>query len=136
MAFHLNIVTPERKVFSDDVDNVYLPGADGEMGILSMHAALVTAMDAGELRYSKDGKVVELAVGHGFAEVTQEKVTVLTDVAFEQDEIDEAKVEAAMERAHKTLAEIDPEEAEEVAAQQKVIASAMAQLALKKKGRG
>lgn len=136
MPFHLNIVTPERKVFSDVVDNVYLPGADGEMGILAMHAALVTAMDAGELRYSKDGKVTELAVGHGFAEVTQEQVNILTDVAFEQDQIDEAKVEAAMERAHKALEEIDPEEAEEVAAQQKVIASAMAQLALKKKGRG
>ena len=136
MPLHLEIVTPERKVFSDSVDNVYLPGADGEMGILQAHAALVSAMDAGELRYSKDGKIVELAVGSGFAEVTQEKVTVLTDVAFEEDQIDEAAVEEAMKRAEDALENIDPAEAEEVAAQQQIIASAMAQLALKKKHRG
>ncbi len=136
MSLHLEIVTPERKVFSDEVDNVYLPGADGEMGILAMHAALVTAMEAGELRYSKAGQVTELAVGHGFAEVTQEKVTILTDVAFEEDQIDESAVEEAMKRAEEALEDIDPAEAEEVVAQQKVIASAMAQLALKKKRRG
>ncbi|MBK1834517.1 ATP synthase F1 subunit epsilon [Roseibacillus ishigakijimensis] len=135
MALHLEIVTPERKVFSDTVDNVYLPGTDGEMGILESHAALVSALDAGELRYAKGGEVVELAIGHGFAEVTQEKVTVLTDVAFAEDQIDEDKVAEALERAQKTLEEIDPKEAEEHAAQQKVIASAMAQLALKRKRR-
>ena len=135
MPLHLEIVTPERKVFSDEVDNVYLPGADGEMGILQTHAALVTAMDAGELRYSKSGQLTELAVGHGFAEVTPEKVTVLTDIAFEEDAIDEDAVNEALERAEKALEEIDPTEVEEVAAQQKVIAAAMAQLALKKKRR-
>ncbi len=136
MSLNLEIVTPERKVFSDTVENVYLPGADGEMGILTGHAALVSAMEAGELRYSKDGKITELAVGHGFAEVTQEKVTILTDVAFEEDQIDESAVEEAMKRAEEALENIDPKEAEEMAAQQKVIASAMAQLALKKKRRG
>lgn len=136
MSLHLEIVTPERKVFSNDVENVYLPGADGEMGVLGGHAALVTAMDAGELRYLKEGQLTELAVGHGFAEVTQEKVTVLTDVAFQEDQIDESAVEEAMQRAEKALEEIDPKEAEEIAAQQKVIAAAMAQLALKKKRKG
>lgn len=133
MALHLEIVTPERKVFSDQVENVYLPGVGGEMGVLGGHAALVSAMQAGELRYLKEGKVVELAVGQGFAEVTQEKVTILTDVAFQEDQIDEAKVAAAMERAEKALEEIDPEAAEERAAMQQVIAASMAQLALKKK---
>ena len=136
MAIHLDIVTPERKVFSDTVDNVYVPGADGEMGILQMHAALVTVLQAGELRYLKDGKTEELAIGNGFAEVTQEKVTILTDVAFQEDEIDEAKVEEAMERAQKALDEIDPADAQEAAAMQAVISSSLAQLALKKKGRG
>lgn len=135
MALHLDIVTPERKVFSDDVDNVYLPGADGEMGVLQLHAALVTALQAGELRYLKGGETVELAIGNGFAEITQEKVTVLTDIAFQHDEIDESKVEAAMERAEKALGEIDPADAVEVAAQQAVIASSLAQLRLKRKGR-
>lgn len=135
MPLHLDIVTPERKVFSDDVDNVYLPGADGEMGVLQLHAALVTALHAGELRYLKDGQTVELAIGNGFAEVTQEKVTVLTDVAFQHDEIDESKVEAAMARAEKALDEIDPADAHEAAALQAIVASSMAQLRLKRKDR-
>lgn len=136
MSLHLEIVTPEKKVFSDQVENVYLPGADGEMGVLEMHAALVSAVSAGELRYLKDGKVTELAIGNGFAEVTQEKVSVLTDVAFQEDEIDEDKVEAAMKRAEETLEGIDPTDAEEYAAQQAVVASALAQLRLKRKRRG
>ena len=112
-----------------------MPGADGEMGILQMHAALVTVLQAGELRYLKDGKTTELAIGNGFAEVTQEKVTILTDVAFQEDEIDEAKVEEAMERAQKALDEIAPEDVQEVAAMQAVIASSLAQLKLKRKTR-
>ena len=67
--------------------------------------------------------------------MTPEKVTVLTDIAFEEDAIDEDAVNEALERAEKALEEIDPKEVEEVAAQQKVIAAAMAQLALKKKRR-
>lgn len=136
MALHLEIVTPEKKVFSDTVEDVYLPGAEGEMGVLETHAALVTAMNAGELRYKKSGQITELAVGPGFAEVTQEKVTVLTDVAFQEDQIDEAKVEEALKRAEEALEGIDPEDAEEQAAMQAAIASAMAQLKLKKKHRG
>ena len=133
MSLHLEIVTPERKVFSDVVDNVYLPGAAGALGILELHPALVTAVVAGELRYAPGGPVTELAIGPGFAEVTQEKVTVLTDVAFQEDEIDEAKVEEAMQRAEKALEGISVSDAEEVAAMQAVISSSLAQLKLKRK---
>jgi F-type H+-transporting ATPase subunit epsilon len=133
MPLHLEIVTPEKKAFSDEVDNVYLPGANGEMGILPGHAALVSAIEAGELRYLKGGSVTELAIGNGFAEVTQEKVTVLTDVAFQEDQIDEEKVEKALESARKTLEDVDPEDAQEAAAAQAVIAASMAQLHLKRK---
>ena len=90
MPLHLDIVTPEKKIFSDTVDNVYLPGADGEMGILPQHAGLVTALKPGELRYLHNGKVEKLAIGSGFAEVTQTKVIVLTDMALGEAEIDEA----------------------------------------------
>ena len=62
MALHLQIVTPEKKIFSDTVGNVYLPGADGELGILDGHAALVTALKPGELRYEKNGKTEILAL--------------------------------------------------------------------------
>ena len=99
MALHLEIVTPEKKIFSDTVGNVYLPGADGELGILDGHAALVTALRPGELRYEKNGQTVFMAIGTGFAEVTEHRVNVLTDLAAEAEQIDETKVEEAMRRA-------------------------------------
>ena len=67
MSLHLEIVTPEKKVFSDTVENVVLPGAEGELGILDGHAALVTSLAAGELRYRKGGAETHLALGTGFA---------------------------------------------------------------------
>jgi F-type H+-transporting ATPase subunit epsilon len=134
MALHLQIVTPEKKIFSDTVGNVYLPGADGELGILDGHAALVTALKPGELRYEKDGKTTILAVGSGFAEVTQHKINVLTDMAMGEDQIDESKVEAAMKRAEEQLKSLGHDhDAEEVAYLQAMIAKSMAQLHLKRR---
>lgn len=129
----LEIVTPEKKIFSDTVTDVYLPGAGGEMGILELHAALVTALQPGELRYEKDGKIQELAIGSGFAEVTQEKVSVLTDSAFGEDEIDEAIEEAAMKRAEEQLEKVSAEDAEEASHLQATIATNAARLQLKRK---
>lgn len=136
MSLHLEIVTPEKKVFSDTVEDVYLPGEDGELGVLEMHAALVTSLKAGELRYRKDGEVHELAVGSGFAEVTQEKVSVLTDTALGEEEIDEAAVEAAIKNAEDALHGLKHDEnAEEIAHLQAMIAQSMAKLKLKRKRR-
>ena len=136
MSLHLAIVTPEKKIFSDSVDNVYLPGADGEMGILPQHAGLVTALKAGELRYQKGGVTSTLAIGSGFAEVDQKKVIVLTDSALGEDQIDEAKVEEAMQRAEEQLKGIShSDDAEEVAHLQAIIAKSMAQLYLKRRNR-
>ena len=133
MSLQLEIVTPEKKIFSDTVTDVYLPGADGEMGVLELHAALVTALKPGELRYQKDGKTHELAIGSGFAEVTQEKVSVLTDSAFGDDEIDEAAEEAAMKRAEEELEKVSTTDAEEAAHLQALIATNAARLQLKRK---
>ncbi|WAC20275.1 ATP synthase F1 subunit epsilon [Luteolibacter sp. SL250] len=136
MSLHLEIVTPEKKIFSDSVDNVYLPGADGEMGILPQHAGLVTALKAGELRYQKGGVTSTLAIGSGFAEVDQKKVIVLTDSALGEDEIDEAATEAAMKRAEEQLAGVEHSlDAEEIAHLQNVIAQAAAALHFKRKHR-
>lgn len=136
MALHLEIVTPEKKIFSDTVGNVYLPGADGELGILDGHAALVTALKPGELRYEKNGQTVYMAIGTGFAEVTEHRVNVLTDLAAEAEQIDESKVEEAMKRAEQQLAGIAHDhDAEEVAHLQAVIAKSMAQLNLKRRHR-
>ncbi len=135
MSLQLEIVTPEKKIFSDTVSDVYLPGVDGEMGILELHAALVTALAPGELRYLKDGTVHELAIGSGFAEVTQEKVSVLTDSAFGDDDIDEAAEEKAVARAENKLVEVTGKDAEEAAYLQDVIATSQARLLLKRKRR-
>lgn len=136
MPLQLDIVTPEKKIFSDLVDNVYLPGVDGEMGILPQHAGLVTALQPGELRYSQNGKVGTLAIGSGFAEVTQTKVIVLTDSALGEAEIDEEHVEAAIKRAQEKLATVDHNlDTEEVAYLQSVIAKSTAALHFKRKYR-
>ena len=135
MSLKLEIVTPEKKIFSDTVTDVYLPGVDGEMGVLELHAALVTALQPGELRYLKDGTTHELAIGSGFAEVTQEKVSVLTDSAFGDEEIDEAVEEAALKRAEESLVEVSASDAEQAAHLQEIIATTEARLRLKRKNR-
>jgi F-type H+-transporting ATPase subunit epsilon len=133
---HLEIVTPEKKIFSDTVEDVYLPGEEGEMGVLELHAALVTSLQAGELRYRKDGEVHELAIGNGFAEVTQQKVSVLTDTAAGEAEIDEAAMEAAIKSAEDALHVLKHDhDAEEIAHLQAMIAQSMAKLNLKRKRR-
>jgi len=137
MPLQLDIVTPEKKVFSDAVDNVYLPGADGELGVLPMHAGLVTALKPGELRYLHDGKVVILAIGSGFAEITQDHVVVLTDMALGEAEIDIAQAEAAIQRAQEKLHGVAHSmDAEEVAFLQGVIARSTAAINFKRKSKG
>lgn len=134
MPLQLEIVTPEKKIFSGPVDNVYLPGADGELGILPSHVGLVTALKAGELRYLHQGKTEMLAIGSGFAEVTQTKVIVLTDSALGEAEIDEVNVEEAIQRAREKLASIDHNlDSEEVAHLQAIIAKSTAALHFKRR---
>jgi F-type H+-transporting ATPase subunit epsilon len=134
MPLQLDIVTPEKKVFSDAVDYVYLPGADGEIGVLPMHAGLVTALKPGELRYMHEGKVVTLAIGSGFAEVTQTKVVVLTDMALGEAEIDVLSAEEAIKRAQEKLAAVEHSmDAEEVAYLQGVISRSAAAIHFKRK---
>lgn len=136
MPLHLDIVTPEKKAFSQPVENVYLPGVDGEFGVLPMHAGLVSALKAGELRYLHNGQVVTLVIGSGFAEITQEKVVVLTDMAMGEAEIDEKQTEEAIQRASEKLSTVDHSmDAEEVAYLEGLIARSTAALHLKRKYR-
>lgn len=135
MPFQLDIVTPEKTIFSDSVDDVYLPGSEGEMGILAMHSALVAPLQPGELRYLKDGQVEELAVGEGFVEVTGEKVSVLIDLAIGEAAIDEHQVEEAMKRAKNALDGVVGDDPEEMQALMMSIAKSEAMLKLKRKRR-
>ena len=132
MSFQLDIVTPEKTIFSDTVEDVYLPGSEGEMGVLDKHAALVAPLSPGELRYKKDGKIEELAVGEGFVEVADDKVSVLIDLAIGEDAIDESQVEEAMKRAQEALAGENVDH-DEMAALQAAIAKSEAMLKLKRK---
>lgn len=133
MPMRLEIVTPEKRTFSDLVDLVVIPGVEGEMGVLENHAALVTTLTPGELRYAKGGEEHELAVGEGIVEITGTSVSVLTDLAIAEADIDEAAVAAALERAEKALQEKLGDE--EIATVQAAIQKSMAQLHLKRKRR-
>ena len=101
----LEIITAERVVFEGDVDVVVAPGSEGELGILPHHATLMTMLQPGELRYRQGGDESYLAVSGGFMEVTGDRVTVLADTAERVEEIDEARVQEAMEMARERIAQ-------------------------------
>jgi F-type H+-transporting ATPase subunit epsilon len=129
----LEIVTPEAKVYSEDVDMVTLPGVEGEMGIFPMHVPLMTQLTAGEVGVRKGNQDYFLAVGEGFVEITGEKVSILTDMAIKAENIDEAKADEARKRAEARLAEkVDDEE---VAAVRASLAQSLAQLKVKRRGK-
>ncbi len=105
MTIHLDIVTIERVVVSQDVDYVSAPGIDGVIGILPRHEPLLTALTIGELHYRKGNEEQSFAIGGGFMEVRPDHVTVLADVAESADEIDEQRAEAARKRAAELMAQ-------------------------------
>lgn len=133
-TLRLEIVTPEATAYSDDVDMVVIPGVEGELGILPQHVPLLTQLQPGELMVSKGGQTLWLAVGDGFVEVTQEKVSVLTDMAIEEKEIDEAAAQAAIERAEAAMRE-QALGGEEVAALEASLRKSLAQLKVKHRKR-
>ncbi|MFY8215161.1 MAG: ATP synthase F1 subunit epsilon [Chthoniobacterales bacterium] len=102
-TLRLEIVTPDSKTYSDDVDSVVLPGIEGELGIFPMHVPLMTQIAPGELRVMKAGHEDRLAVGEGFVEITQNSVSVLTDMAVLESEIDESATEDAIKRAEAAM---------------------------------
>jgi len=130
----LEIVTPESKVYSEDVDMVTLPGVEGEMGIFPMHIPLMTQIAAGEIVARKGGQDFFLAVGEGFVEVTGERVAILTDMAIKADDIDETKAEEARKRAEARLAEKLSDE--ETAMVQAALLHSLTQLNVKRRRRG
>jgi F-type H+-transporting ATPase subunit epsilon len=116
-SLKLEIVTPEAKTFSDDVEMVTLTGVGGEMGILPGHMALMTQLVAGEIIARKNGENISLVVGDGFVQVTGERVAILTDMAIKADDIDEAAAANAMKKAEARLAQkLSDEEAATVQA--------------------
>lgn len=105
----LEIVTPQRKVFSEDVEFLVAPGADGELGILPSHTPLITSLNVGIMRIEQDNKKFRIVVSGGFMEVRNSKVTVLATAAERTEEIDVARAEAAKKRAEDRLASKTPD---------------------------
>ena len=131
MTIKLEIVTPEAKIFSDDVDMVTLTGTEGEMGILPQHMPLMTQLVAGEIVAQKGKDSIFIAVGDGFVQITGDRVAVLTDMAIEADNIDEAKAEEARQLAEARLTQkITDEEAAHI---QAALAHATTQLKVKQR---
>jgi len=105
----LEIITAERQVFSGDVNTVVAPGVEGELGILSHHAPLITMLKPGEVLIRKDGEETYLFVSGGFLEVRPEKIIILADACERADEIDTERAEAAKHRAEERLKTRIPE---------------------------
>lgn len=129
----LEIVTPEAKIYSEDVDMVTLPGIEGEMGIYPMHIPLMTQIAHGEIIARKGGVDHYLATGEGFVQITGDRVAILTDMAIKADDIDEAKAEEARKKAEARLAEKLTDE--ETATVQAALLHSLTQLNVKRRTR-
>lgn len=103
MPLKLEVITPERRVFEDEVDMVIAPGTEGVLGILPHHAPLLTGLAVGELRVKKGGVEYNLAVFGGFMDVRGGRVTILTDAAEHAEGIDARRAAEARERAQHAL---------------------------------
>ena len=129
----LEIVTPQATMFSGDVEMVTLPGVDGEMGVYPNHVRLMTQMVPGQVTVQQNGGEHLIAVGEGMVEVTARRVSIVTDMAINADQIDEAKVEEARAKAAARLQ--DKISDEEVASVNASLARSLALLQVKRRRR-
>ena len=127
----LEIVTPTGKVYSDDVDMVILSGVEGRMGILPHHVRLMTQLMPGELIVRKNEHEEVMAVGEGLVEITGQSVAIVTNMAVSAQDIDEAAVEEARQRAAARLRE--KLSSEEVASVNASLVRSLAQLRVKRR---
>lgn len=108
-SIKFEVVTPEKVVFSADIDSVVVPAYLGYLGVLPNHAPLVTALDVGVIKFKQEGKVKKMAISGGFLEVIDNKAVVLADTAELGDTINVSRAEEAKERAQKRLHEHSPD---------------------------
>jgi F-type H+-transporting ATPase subunit epsilon len=105
MPLTLEIVTPDAKVYSEEVDHVVVPTTSGKIDILPNHVPIIGKLIPGDLKVEKNGSLDYLAVSSGFVEVYSNKVSILTDEALIVSETDDAAIEKAVKRAQEALAE-------------------------------
>ena len=103
----LEIVTPDKAIVKEQVDEVQLPGSEGYLGVLPGHAPLVTTLQVGEMWYRKGQDTKYLALAFGFAEILPDRVIVLAQIAERAEDIDLSRAEAAKVRAEQRVASVD-----------------------------
>jgi F-type H+-transporting ATPase subunit epsilon len=108
----LEIVTPEKMTFSGKVEEVTLPGTEGEFGVLRGHEPFLSSVDVGELNFIKDSKKTYYSINTGYAEITANKVTVLIETAERSDHIDKDRALRAKDNAEARLAQIAKDDVE------------------------
>ncbi len=108
----IDLVTPYRRVLSEEVDEITAPGLVGEFGILPSHTPLLTTLRIGELSYRKGGETFHVAVNWGFVEVENDHVTILVETAEPSGEIDLERARQALGRAEEALKKLSPEDKE------------------------
>jgi F-type H+-transporting ATPase subunit epsilon len=101
--FHLDIITPDRKVFSEDITSVVVPTVNGQVGVLASHEPLFSALCEGEIKVAMGSKEYFLAIGEGFMEVSKSGVSILVTRAFHAHELNEAEIKKAQAAARDAL---------------------------------
>ena len=119
MPLQLDVITPERRLLSEQVDSATVPGLGGELGILPGHTPLISQLQTGLLSYTRGGETRRLLVSGGFVEVNEDRVSVLADLAEFPEEVDAARARAERDEAERRLAAFtgSPEELAETRAQ-------------------
>ena len=135
MPLQLDILTPQASTLSETVDGVTLPSANGEIGILPGHAALISALGAGVLAYTRGSETQRLVISGGFVEVKQDRVSVLAEVAEKAADIDAEKARAELQEAQAELASWSGGDEDTFMAAQNKLERAQARLQLTAGGR-
>jgi F-type H+-transporting ATPase subunit epsilon len=123
----LSVVTPEKQLVSEEVDQVNAPGSEGDFGVLYDHAPILTNLRAGQLSYENDGESTALVISGGYLEVTDNRVTILAESGEFLHEIDRERAERARSQAEEKLSNPDLSE-EEFSETQKKLFRAIARL--------
>ena len=132
---HLQIITPEKTVFDNEVDQVTLPTENGQITILPHHTALMTSIVPGELNFKSHSKETVLASGFGFAQVAADSIKVLVDLAAPEEEIEEKRVEEAKKLAEEAIKNKHTLSEEEYATAAANLQKALIQLRIKHRRR-
>lgn len=132
---HLQIITPEKVAFDDDVDQVSLPTETGQITVLPHHTSLVTNIEPGELIYKIHQKEILMAAGFGFAQIGPDNVKVLVDLAAPEEQIQEKEIEEAKRQAEEALKQKHTLSEEEYALAAAELQKALAQLKIKRRHR-